>query len=70
MQVSKNKKVAMFATLLLSAFVHEHAAVVCLHFASVVMIVQFAGLGGELHIFGIVLVQLFNLPRSCSLYLI
>ena len=46
-QIFRSKIIAMFATLLLSAFVHEYFAAIAIRFVSLTLIVQFAGLGGK-----------------------
>ena len=40
---------ALFATILTSAFVHEYVIAVTVQFASPILILEFAGLGGKLH---------------------
>ena len=40
---------ALYATILLSALVHEYVIAVSLGFASPILILEYAGLGGMLH---------------------
>jgi hypothetical protein len=47
LQIFHSPLVAVFATIFVSAFVHEYLLALTLKFASPVLLLEFAGLGGE-----------------------